>query len=340
MKNIILPIIIGASALLSGCATTPEQARLDAKEMELELAQNHDGLNALRSSGIKVNFRKFQYRPVLSYKNTFGDFKISKQTQAGLGDLVNLNLAALNYTVCGNIDSSSIEHSTKCTDLQIRNHLLEHTIWGTKKAYDNTKDSLDKIYDELNKIDSFLKPMSSEEREFWGTAFVNEMEGRYTAEELIAALKKYSSASDSKYADMIAFEKAQFAKNEAKRIHDEELAKAHEEQQHRERLLAAERRGRERQQYNYQQRLVWKMRHDAVYTPGDLVCTADNQFGYVETSNSKNTKVLIKGTAHKQPDMFFFGNHLQDIGTEFTTVKHEEIKWFSNSDIASCQIKI
>mgnify|MGYP003725147425 CR=1 FL=1 len=38
--------------------------------------------------------------------------------------------------------------------------------------------------------------------------------------------------------------------------------------------------------------------------------------------------------------MFFFGNFDQNVGTSFRTVVYEEMKWFSKSDIASCQIKI
>ena len=344
MKNIILTLTLGSTLLLTGCVTTtPAKTKVEAQEMATELAQNHDGLEALISSGVKINFRRFQYSPVVLFESVFGDFNVSKQAyKKGYGDLLNLDLGSLPNTTCGDANSSTIDHSTKCriTKTTYDNAV---TFMGTKRAYDNSKDSLDKIYSELNKIDAFLKPMSVEERQFWGAAFVDEMKGRFTDVEFIIALQRYSSAPNEKYAEMLAYGKAQFEKEKAERLLEQKMKLAYEKQQKEARDLIKkqdEEKRVELQEYNSTQRVTWSLRHSASYSPGDIVCTADNEFGYVENSNSKNTKVLIKGVAHSKPNMFFFGNFDQNVGTSFRTVVYEEMKWFSKSDIASCQIKI
>jgi hypothetical protein len=329
---------------MTGCVTTtPAKTKVEAQEMAIELAQNHDGLEALISSGIRINFRRFQYSPVFLYESVFGDFNVSKQGyKKGYGDLLNLDLGRLPNSICGDANNSTLEHSTKC---RITKTTFDHslTFMGTKRAYDNSKESLDKIYSELNKIDAFLEPMSVEERLLWGTAFIDDMKGRFTDVEFILALQRHTSDPKEKYTEMLAYGKAQLEQEEAERLLEQKMAFAREEQRKVKRDLAKKRSDEKRaelQAYNSTQREAWSLRHSASYSPGDIVCTADNEFGYVENSNSKNTKVLIKGVAHSKPNMFFFGNFDQNVGTSFRTVVYEEMKWFPNSDIASCQIKI
>ncbi|NKX31587.1 hypothetical protein HGG63_07550 [Alteromonadaceae bacterium A_SAG1] len=91
--------------------------------------------------------------------------------------------------------------------------------------------------------------------------------------------------------------------------------------------------------HNSEQRATWNNRLTAKYVSGDKVCTEDNFFGYVEESNSNNTKVLVKGRASDQPDMFFFGNSNTLLEDTFITLSVEQVKWFKNSAIAKCSFK-
>ena len=63
--------------------------------------------------------------------------------------------------------------------------------------------------------------MSIEERQFWRRTFVDEMKGRFTAEQFITALKGYVVASS----DKLPVIKAQLEKQKAQRIHDEQKNK-------------------------------------------------------------------------------------------------------------------
>ncbi len=357
MKNIILPLTLGSTLLLTGCVTTtPAKTKVEAQEMATELAQNHDGLEALISSGIKINFRRFQYSPVVLYENVFGDFNVSKQGyKKGYGDLLNLDLGMLPNTTCGDANSSTIDHSTKC---RITKTTYDHavTFMGTKRAYDNSKDSLDKIYSELNKIDAFLKPMSVEERQYWGTAFVDEMKGRFTAEEFIAALKDYVVA----YTDKLPEIKAQFEKQKVQRIHDEQKNKRlYEESKRRneENARIARKQQLEKQQrirrelaeerakldeYNSAGRMVWSLRFNAAYSPGDKVCSYDNKLGYIENVSENSQKVLWKGRVLNRSQGYFFGNRNQTTykEDEFKYDKFDDTRWESKEKIGKCDFEL
>ncbi len=353
MKNIILPLTLGSTILLTGCVTTtPEKTKVEAQEMAAELAQNHDGLEALTSSGIKINFRRFQYSPVVLYESVFGDFNVSKEGhKKGYGDLLNLNLGSLPNTTCGDANSSTIEHSTTC---RITKTTYDHavTFMGTKRAYDNSKGSLDKIYSELNKIDAFLKPMSVEERKFWGTAFVDDMKGRFTDEEFIAALKSYVVA----FTDKLPVMKAQFEKQKGQRIQEERVYEeskrrneenariAREQQLEKQRKIRRElaKERAELEEYNSAGRIVWSLRYSAAYSLGDKVCSYDNKLGFIEYVSENNQKVLWKGRVLNRSQGYFFGNRNQTTykEDEFKYDKFDETRWESKEKIGKCDFEL
>jgi hypothetical protein len=84
---------------------------------------------------------------------------------------------------------------------------------------------------------------------------------------------------------------------------------------------------------------VWNNRFNITYTPGDKVCSTNNQMGYIEIVNERNIKVLFKGTVKYRKAKFFFGEADTHPDIEFSYNKTNEVTWVTKADIAPCNFK-